>query len=141
MSSSFAALSGSKHLEFLLDNYLIQPRSSTRLDELYTAGLMYRTREESRAAPYPTPEQARQVAELVEKQTKDGKEDVMMLRRWNGKLLAERFQLPDMEVEIERAVEQVEASIKAREELMEEKAALEKATTPLVTAEQEKVKK
>ena len=46
----------------------------------------------------------------------------MMLQKWNGKLIAERFQLPEMEVEVERAVEQVEAAIeKDRAKLAEEK--------------------
>jgi HD-like signal output (HDOD) protein len=43
----------------------------------------------------------------------------MLLQRWNGKLLAEEFKLPDMEVEIERAVEQVERSIKSQAILKE----------------------
>lgn len=89
---------------------------------------MYPTREISRAAPRPTREQAEQVAKVVEQQTNGGTEDVMVLQRWNGKLIAEQFKLPDMEVEIERAVEQVEKSIKAKEELIEEKLELEKAT-------------
>jgi len=89
---------------------------------------MYPTRQISRAAPRPTKEQAEQVADVVEQQTQGGEEDVMVLQRWNGKLIAEQFKLPDMEVEIERAVEQVEQSIKAKEELLEEKLELEKAT-------------
>lgn len=89
---------------------------------------MYPTREISRAAPLPTKEQAEEVAKAVEQQTNDGTEDVMLLQRWNGKLIAERFKLPDMEVEIERAVEQVEKDIKAKEELIEEKLELERAT-------------
>lgn len=88
---------------------------------------MYPTRQISRAAPRPTKDQAREVARVVEQQTNGGSEDVMVLQRWNGKLIAEQFHLPDMEVEIERAVEQVENSIKAKEELMEEKLELEKA--------------
>jgi len=36
----------------------------------------------------------------------------MLLKGWNGKLIAERLGLPGMEVEIERAVEQVEGSLK-----------------------------
>lgn len=89
---------------------------------------MYPTRKISRAAPRPTQEQAEEVARVVEQQTNGGTEDVMVLQRWNGKLIAEQFKLPDMEVEIERAVEQVEQSIKAKEELMEEKLELEQAT-------------
>ncbi|KAF2870491.1 mitochondrial K+-H+ exchange-related-domain-containing protein [Massariosphaeria phaeospora] len=126
--SHWKALSGSKHLEFLLQHHLPTPAPSPMLDEVYTAGLMYPTRQISRAAPRPTLAQAEQVASVVEQQTNDGNKDVMVLQRWNGKLIAEQFQLPDMEVEIERAVEQVEKSIKAKEELIEEKLELEMAT-------------
>lgn len=126
--SHWKALTGSKHLEFLLQHKQPVPQPSAELDEVYTAGLMYPSRELSRAAPRPTQEQAAEVARVVEQQTNGGSEDVMVLQRWNGKLIAEQFRLPDMEVEIERAVEQVEQSIKAREELVEEKLELEKAT-------------
>ncbi|KAK7178549.1 hypothetical protein DPSP01_014021 [Paraphaeosphaeria sporulosa] len=126
--SYWKALAGSKHLEFLLQHNLPTPNPSTELDEAYTAGLMYPTRDISRAAPTPTKEQSEKVADVVESLTNGGKEDVMVLQRWNGKLIAEQFHLPDMEVEIERAVEQVEQSIKARDKLVEEKLELEKAT-------------
>lgn len=53
----------------------------------------------------------------------------MVLQRWNGKLIAEQFDLPDMEVEIERAVEQVEKAIDAKEKIMEKKLEQERATT------------
>ena len=82
---------------------------------------MYPTRALSRAAPRPTPQQAQQVAAVVHQQTNNETEDVMVLQRWNGKLIAEQFNLPDMEVEIERAVSQVEKAIKSKEERMEEK--------------------
>ena len=126
--SHWKAYSGSKHLEFLLQNNLPTPNPSWELDEVYTAGLMYPNRLISRAAPRPTKEQAEQVSKVVEQQTNNGAEDVMVLQRWNGKLIAEQFKLPDMELEIERAVEQVEKSIKAKDELIEEKLELEKAT-------------
>ncbi|KAF2265907.1 hypothetical protein CC78DRAFT_598033 [Lojkania enalia] len=126
--SHWKALTGSKHLEFLLQHNLPTPTPSAELDEVYTAGLMYPTRKISRAAPRPTRTQAEEVARVVEQQTNGGSEDVMVLQRWNGKLIAEQFKLPDMEVEIERAVEQVETSIKAKEELVEEKQELERAT-------------
>lgn len=126
--SHWTALNGSKFLEFMLKHNLPKPTSSWALDEVYTAGLMYPTRQLSRAAPTPTEEDADKVAGVVAQQTNNDTEDVMVLQRWNGKLIAEQFQLPDMEVEIERAVEQVENSIKSKEELMEEKLELEKAT-------------
>jgi len=126
--SHWKAFSGSKYLEFLLANNLPTPKPSWELDEVYTAGLMYPNRLISRAAPRPTKAQAEEVARVVVEQTKDGTEDVMVLQRWNGKLIAEQFKLPDMEVEIERAVEQVEKGIKAKDTLIEEKLELEKAT-------------
>lgn len=125
--SHWKALSGSRHLEFLLKHNLPKPTPSWALDEVYTAGLMYPTRQLSRAAPRPTEEDAEKVAGVVHQQTNNDSEDVMVLQRWNGKLIAEQFQLPDMEVEIERAVEQVEKSIKSKEKLMEEKIEQEKA--------------
>ncbi|KAH7128233.1 mitochondrial K+-H+ exchange-related-domain-containing protein [Dendryphion nanum] len=126
--SHWKALTGSKHLDFLLKNNLPTANPSSELDEVYTAGLMYPTRQISRAAPRPTRTQAEEVSRVVQQQTNGGTEDVMVLQRWNGKLIAEQFHLPDMEIEIERAVEQVENSIKAKDELMEEKLELEKAT-------------
>ena len=92
------------------------------MDEMYTAGLLHPTRKASREAPYPTTAETEQVARVIEAQTHGGKEDVMVLQRWNGKLIGERFRLPEMEVEIERAVEQVEKAIeKEKSELDEEK--------------------
>ncbi|KAF2204063.1 hypothetical protein GQ43DRAFT_429286 [Delitschia confertaspora ATCC 74209] len=126
--SHWRALNGSKFLAFLLQHKLPTPAPSAELDEVYAAGLMYATRAESRAAPIPTREQAEEISRVVDRQTNNETEDVMMLQRWNGKLIAERFKLPEMEVEIERAVEQVEKAIKGKEELMEEKMELEQAT-------------
>lgn len=63
----------------------------------------------------PSREEAENVARGVEAQMKEGEKEVMVLRRWNGKMIAEELGLADMEVEIERAVEQVEAKIKENE--------------------------
>ncbi|KAK8172843.1 mitochondrial K+-H+ exchange-related-domain-containing protein [Phyllosticta citrichinensis] len=127
--SHWKALSGSKHLEFLLKHNLIKPTPSAELDEAYAAGLIHSTREDSRNSPPPTREHIEEVAKIVERQTNNGSEDVMVLQKWNGKLLAEKYHLPEMEVEIERAVEQVENSIKAKDELKEEKEEIEKSTS------------
>ena len=128
--SHWKALRGAQHLEFLCEKNLVRHAPSPILDQLYTAGLMYPTREASRKAPAPTREQCEAVANLTQQQTNDGQEDVMLIQAWNGKLMAERFKLPGMEVEIERAVEQVESKIKAKEELAEEKREIETATAP-----------
>jgi len=63
---------------------------------------------------------------VVERQSSDDTEEVMLLKKWNGKLLAERLELPEMEVEIERAVEQVEKDIESQEKLRRNKAELER---------------
>lgn len=109
---------------------LVRIQDSPQMDEMYTAGLLHPTRKASREAPRPTEAETEQVARVVEAQTRGGKEDVMVLQKWNGKLIAERFRLPEMEVEIERAVEQVEKAIeKDRKELNEEKDEVMQATT------------
>ena len=127
--SHWKAWNGSKFLEYLVQHNLLKNAPSSELDQVYTAGLMYHTREESRNAPIPTQEQAEEIAKVVHRQTNEDTEDVMVLQRWNSKLIAERFELPEMEVEIERAVEQVEEAIKGKEELIEEKIELEQATS------------
>ncbi|KAF2762206.1 hypothetical protein EJ05DRAFT_507778 [Pseudovirgaria hyperparasitica] len=126
--SHWKALAGSKHIQFLLEKTLFSKTPSSDLDQVYTAGLMYPTRQISRDSPYPTAEQITSVSELVQKQTNNDAEDVMVLQKWNGKLIAERFKLPEMEVEIERAVEQVEKDIKSQQELKQEKQEIEVAT-------------
>jgi hypothetical protein len=116
------ALNGSRHLEFLTKNpSLLNPTTSPILDNLYTAGLLHSTRDKSRLAPPPTQEQISHVTKIIETKGNNGEKDVMLLQRWNGKLLAEEFKLPEMEVEIERAVEQVEGAIAKAEEAKDEK--------------------
>lgn len=44
-------------------------------------------------------------------------EEIMLLRGWSGRVLAERLELPGLEIEIERAVEQVENALKKEREL------------------------
>lgn len=54
-------------------------------------------------------------------------EEIMLLKGWNGKLIAERLGLPGLEVEIERAVEQVEGDLQKGDELGDEKREIERA--------------
>lgn len=86
---------------------------SKALDNLYAAGLIHPSREHSRQAALPSESESQEVANLVARQTNNDASDVMLLKRWNGKLLAEQFNLPGMELEIERAVEQVQKNIEA----------------------------
>lgn len=120
------ALYGSRYLEHLITNNFVKLTPSPILDELYAAGLIHPDRTKSRAAAVPTKEEAGHVAKVVERQSSDDTEEVMLLKKWNGKLLAERLELPEMEVEIERAVEQVEKDIESQEKLRRNKAELER---------------
>lgn len=99
-------------MEHLLDRKMITPTASPTLDQMYAAGLMHPAREAVRGAATPSETDAHEVAVKTLQQTNDDAEEVMLLRGWNGKLLAEKFELPEMEIEIERAVEQVEKSMK-----------------------------
>jgi len=100
---------------------LVKTTDSHEMDEMYAAGLLHPTRQTLREAPKPTEEEIQRVGKMVEAQTNDNTTDVMLLQRWNGKLIAEAFKLPEMEIEIERAVEQVEKAIKEKHELEQEK--------------------
>lgn len=151
--SHYRALYGGKLLENLIMNNRIRVSDSPIMDQLYTAGLLHPHRAASREAAttgQPSQTEIEQVARVVEAQTHGGKEEIMVLQRWNGKLIAERFKLPEMEVEIERAVEQVEVAIekeKKEGELQEEKEEVMRATTvskdletpePVISAQSEK---
>ena len=123
------ALYGAKYLEALCDKNLVKLTPSKTLNQMYAAGLVHDTREKSRNTALPTEQQSQKVSELVYSQKDGNEEEIMLLKRWNGKLLAEKFVLPAMELEIERAVEQVEKSLKLIEESAELKRRAENAIT------------
>lgn len=154
--SHWRALNGSKHLEYLSGASLLSPKPLGMLDSIYTAGLIYPTRDALRSAQPPTEQETKKVVEVIRKQmtgttsTRQDKaetpspilvkgpvpstaeispsqsaaalqpaqleEEVMLLRGWSGRVLAEKLDLPGLEVEIERAVEQVENALKRERE-------------------------
>ena len=124
--SHYRAWYGGKMLEHLMSNKLIKETSSPRLDAMYATGLLHPTRQASRAAETPSDEDVERVSRVVQEQSQGDAEEVMVLQKWNGKLLAEAFELPEMEVEIERAVEQVEKSIGEDNKMREEKREVER---------------
>lgn len=129
--SHFRALYGGRFLEHLMQKDLIKTTDSKIMDELYAQGLLHPHRDASREAPSPEPGAIEQVVKTIEEQSKGGAEETMLLQRWNGKLIAERFKLPEMEIEIERAVEQVEKAMDAKKvELEQEKREVEQAAEP-----------
>lgn len=62
------------------------------------------------------------------KSVQDGREERMLLSKSSGQLFAEYLDVPELAVEVERAVWQVEKALKAQQELQEEKAELDAAT-------------
>jgi hypothetical protein len=109
--SHYRALYGGKFLEHILSKNMVTTTACPQMDAKYTSGLRHPSRENSRAAATPTGEETEAVTRMVEAQTDGGKEEVMVLQKWTGKLLAEAYNLPEMEIEIERAVEQVEKEL------------------------------
>lgn len=69
------------------------------------------------------------LASLTLEVAKTKKEDTMLLRRWNGKLIAEHFNLPEMETEIERAVDQVGQAIQTQVKANQEQQSAESASS------------
>lgn len=121
--SHYRALKGGKYLEALLSRNLIASTPSKEMDDIYAAGLPANSSQ-------PTSE------ESPLQPNEDG--ETMLLKRWNGKLIAEAFKIPELEIEISRAVDQVEAMVTG-EVKAEEHAGKDKATAePALESSQEK---
>ena len=58
----------------------------------------------------------------------DNQKERMLLSKSSGQLLAGHLDVPELAIEVERAVWQVEKALKAQNELREEKAELDAAT-------------
>lgn len=103
---------GSKHVEFLLQNNLITPKPSKILDLIYT----------NENQPFKvTPEE--ETKQLPNSETNDEK---MIIHKSEGKQIAEELGMPELDIELDRAIWQVGKSIQEEKKLQEEKA-LEKA--------------
>jgi hypothetical protein len=115
--SHYRALNGGKYLEALLSRNLVAPTPSKEMDEMYAAGL---------------PTTGSQAASEYSPLQPNDNGETMLLKRWNGKLIAETFKLPELEIEISRAVDQVEAmvtgDVKADEHAVKDKMTAEAAS-------------
>ena len=107
-------MSGSKHIEFLLDKKLITPRPSKILDELYTSG----------KRPFDTGSVTRTISHDSTTGT-----DTMVLHKSDGKRIAQALEMPQLDIELDRAVWQVEKALMAENELKQEKANLDKVNS------------
>lgn len=115
--SHWRALSGSKHVEFLLDKKLIVPKPSKILDELYTSG----------NRPFDT--ESFSTASLSETKgpAAEAVPDALILNKSDAKRIAELLEMPELDIELDRAVWQVEKAIDAARALKEEKNNLDSA--------------
>lgn len=110
--SHWRALAGGKHIQFLLKNQLLIHKPSPILDEVYL----------KQAAPLPStlestvnpgePKNADPRKPLDDQP--DG--EVMLLDQKNGKKMTQALDLPQLEVELERAIWQVEQAIQKQNE-------------------------
>ncbi|PYH64143.1 mitochondrial K+-H+ exchange-related family protein [Aspergillus vadensis CBS 113365] len=96
------ALNGSKHLEFLLEKNLLNPISYPGLEELYAKRVSYALENTGVNKP---------IAEMVEDVEKS--DDRLLLRMTDAKKLASILEAPDLALEAERAIIQVEEKLKA----------------------------
>ena len=105
------------------------------LDTLYSAGIMRAVRDN--AVIHNRKAETTQAENGLPTFAKE--KEALVLNRWNGKLISKALDIPELEVELDRAIWQVETALKGKEELMEEKEDLDKATT--VTDSKDKNKK
>ena len=113
--SHYRALKGGKYLEALLSRDMVTPTASQEMDDIYAAGLP-----STGSHPGAQPASSENVPY---DRSEHGK--TMLLKRWDGKLLAETFKLPELEIEVSRACDQVEAmvmgEVKAEEHAVKDK--------------------
>jgi hypothetical protein len=114
------ALSGSQHLEFLLNNKLLQPVPSTSLQRAYQIRTIVPQQMEElkkiNAAGVPEEQRTSQVMKIIEDPSKtqpiqaqsDTAEEQLLLEKRSGKLVERVLKLPGLSMEIERAVDQIQ---------------------------------
>jgi Mitochondrial K+-H+ exchange-related len=119
--SHYRALYGAKHLEYLVTNNLISPTPSKILDQVYAAGLMSSADPSKTMDPKSlTSEDVNDIASDFASQVpdevseSDHQGDVMFLNKASGVAIAGAFEVSEMAVEIERAVEQVEKTLQKK---------------------------
>lgn len=99
---------GSKHIQFLLDKNLLNVQSSPILDDLYSGGKkpFEATSKPSKHIPEPLQDA----------------EETMVLTEAQGKVIATVLEIPELYIELKRAVWQVKKSLETQKEVGKEKA-------------------
>ena len=111
--SHWRAFSGGKHIQFLLEKNLLTLTPSSVVDEVYS--------KESRplpSSPEPTTDSdADKLGDLgpsPDTGSQNPAGETMLLSQASGKKLTQALDIPQLEVELERAIWQVETAVKKR---------------------------
>ncbi|KAL8669669.1 MAG: hypothetical protein Q9168_005753 [Polycauliona sp. 1 TL-2023] len=131
--SHWRARSGSRHVDFLLDNRLLNFRKSLPLLRVYNMasldiGMKQCDSMLEEIKTYKTTGKFDNIKTNVTTEP-NARTDVeeMLLSPSDGKIISELVEAPELEEHIQRAVKQVEKALKAEKELQEEKQDLESA--------------
>ncbi|KAI0600959.1 mitochondrial K+-H+ exchange-related-domain-containing protein [Biscogniauxia sp. FL1348] len=121
--SHWRALAGGKHIQFLVANDLLAVSPSKVLDTIYPRLLP--------STPVPTePTTNIGSKESPSPETKSSQEEKMLLTQENRRQLVRALEIPELEVELERAIWQVEAAIRRGREEKTSAANLSTASKP-----------
>ncbi|AEO70903.1 6d039c00-d81d-4c1c-b538-96436a3ecb22 [Thermothielavioides terrestris] len=111
--SHWRALSGGKHVQFLLSNNLLALTPSPVVDKVYAE-----QKEPLPSAPEPTTDSSGEALNYLDPGSANGSHppdgETMLLSQAKGKEMTQALDLPQLEVELERAIWQVETAIKKR---------------------------
>ncbi|KAK4998333.1 hypothetical protein LTR66_002421 [Elasticomyces elasticus] len=111
--SHYRALNGGRYLQALQSGKLIIATPSKAIDDIY---------EESRRVLQFTPAESDLAANISGSSSITSSEgETLLLRPSDGKVIADVFTLPEMQIEVERAVEQVELALGAKHDITIEK--------------------
>ncbi|KAK2011189.1 hypothetical protein LZ32DRAFT_561635 [Colletotrichum eremochloae] len=124
--SHWRALEGGKHLRFLVDNKLLALSPSKLLNDIYTP-LISEDKTQTPSKP------ALRQGKSPQGKTGNAKDEVILLSQANGQRIAKVLDVPELAVEIERAIWQVNHAKQAKQEEAPDDAAEE--TTKQVNAE------
>ncbi|TEY38999.1 hypothetical protein BOTCAL_0473g00050 [Botryotinia calthae] len=106
--SHWKALAGSKHIDFLLKENLIAPKPSKILDELYLRNKI----------PFPDSKSA---ADTLSSNSNVSDVETMLLHASDGEEIAKALDIPELQMELDRAVWQVENDLEAKRKMKDEK--------------------
>ncbi|EGS22032.1 uncharacterized protein CTHT_0039170 [Thermochaetoides thermophila DSM 1495] len=122
--SHWRALSGGKHLQFLVNNNLLHLSPSPVVDEVYANRPQESNPTPLASSPEPTTSSPSSMEPVIEPSSYEkgpqigarevGQAETMLLTQEKGKKMTQALDLPQLEVELERAIWQVETAIRKR---------------------------